>query len=138
VPRGAGSAVDLTGREHEAALLGECDDVVQRAGGGLGHGETPGDAEGWNRPSLVTAAAATLPTRGARVRSPTRADPDPLVRVMVMAPAQRPTRRTLLCAAGLGVGAALLSACGGDSGEGDGTLSVVTSAYPLAYLVTRI
>src|SRR5699024_7759060 len=47
-------------------------------------------------------------------------------------------RRTLLSAAGLGVGAALLAACGGDSGEGDGTLSVVTSAYPLAYLVTRI
>src|SRR5699024_12581647 len=54
------SAVDLTGREHEAALLGECDDVVQRAGGGLGHGETPGDGEGWNRPSIVTAAAVTM------------------------------------------------------------------------------
>lgn len=49
----------------------------------------------------------------------------------------RLTRRTLFTAAGLGAGAALLAACGDDSG-GSGGLTVVTSAYPLAYLVTRI
>src|SRR5699024_8141461 len=124
VPRGAGSAVDLTGREHEAALLGECDDVVQRAGGGLGHGETPGDGEGWNLPSIVTATAVTLPTRCAPGPPSTCADPDPLVSMTVMTLAQRPTRRTHLSAAGLGVGAALLAACGGGGGEPDGTLSV--------------
>lgn len=47
-------------------------------------------------------------------------------------------RRTLLSALGLGAGAALLAACGeGTAADGDG-LSVVTSAYPLSFLVTRI
>ncbi|MGO1227150.1 MAG: metal ABC transporter substrate-binding protein [Brachybacterium sp.] len=50
----------------------------------------------------------------------------------------RPTRRSLFTAAGLTVGTALLAACGGESGAADGKLSVVTSAYPLAYLVSRI
>ena len=50
----------------------------------------------------------------------------------------RLSRRTLFTATGLGVGAALLAACGGESGAADGKLSVVTSAYPLAFLVTRI
>lgn len=49
-----------------------------------------------------------------------------------------PSRRSLFAAAGLGAGAALLAACGSSSGGGNGGLSVVTSAYPLAYLVTRI
>lgn len=49
----------------------------------------------------------------------------------------RLTRRTLFTAAGLGAGAALLAACGEESGERGG-LTVVTSAYPLAHLVTRI
>lgn len=47
------------------------------------------------------------------------------------------SRRSLLAAAGLGTGAALLAACGTDGAAQDG-LSVVTSAYPLGYLVTRI
>jgi hypothetical protein len=42
VPRGAGAAVDLTGREDEAAALAEGDDGVERAGGWLGHGGAPG------------------------------------------------------------------------------------------------
>ena len=47
-------------------------------------------------------------------------------------------RRTLLSALGLGAGAALLAACGeGTAADGDG-LSVVTSAYALSFLVTRI
>ncbi|MCT1907765.1 metal ABC transporter substrate-binding protein [Brachybacterium paraconglomeratum] len=47
-------------------------------------------------------------------------------------------RRTLLSALGLGAGAALLAACGeGMAADGDG-LSVVTSAYALRFLVTRI
>ena len=50
----------------------------------------------------------------------------------------RLTRRTLFTATGLGVGAALLAACGGEGGAAGGKLSVVTSAYPLAYLVTKI
>jgi zinc transport system substrate-binding protein len=56
--------------------------------------------------------------------------------VMMLAPTLR--RRTLLSALGLGAGAALLSACGGEDGaDGDG-LTVVTSAYALSFLVTRI
>lgn len=55
---------------------------------------------------------------------------------MMLAPTLR--RRTLLSALGLGAGAALLSACGGENGaDGDG-LTVVTSAYALSFLVTRI
>lgn len=53
----------------------------------------------------------------------------------------RPTRRTLLALTGLGAGAALLAACGdsGDGGSGgSGGLTVVTSNYPLSYLVARI
>ena len=50
----------------------------------------------------------------------------------------RLSRRSLFTVAGLGTGAALLAACGGDSDAADGKLSVVTSAYPLAYLVTAI
>lgn len=50
----------------------------------------------------------------------------------------RPSRRSLLTVTGLGIGAALLAACGSESGAADGKLSVVTSAYPLAYLVSRI
>lgn len=47
-------------------------------------------------------------------------------------------RRTLLSALGLGAGAALLAACGeGTAADGDG-LSIVTSAYALSFLVTRI
>ena len=47
-------------------------------------------------------------------------------------------RRTLLSTLGLGAGAALLAACGeGTAADGDG-LSVVTSAYALSFLVTRI
>ena len=49
----------------------------------------------------------------------------------------RPSRRSLLTTVGLGAGAALLAACGDDS-PGKGGLTVVTTAYPLAYLVTRI
>ena len=55
-----------------------------------------------------------------------------------MTRALRPSRRSLLAAAGLGAGAAVLAACGSSTTEGRGGLSVVTSAYPLAYLVTRI
>ena len=52
--------------------------------------------------------------------------------------ASRPSRRSLLAALGLGAGGAFLSACGGgSSGDGDG-ISVVTSAYPLAFLLERI
>jgi zinc transport system substrate-binding protein len=47
-------------------------------------------------------------------------------------------RRTLLSALGLGAGAALLAACGEDEGGSGDALSVVTSAYPLSYLVTSI
>ena len=55
---------------------------------------------------------------------------------MTLAPMLR--RRTLLSALGLGAGAALLSACGReDEADGDG-LTVVTSAYALSFLVTRI
>lgn len=50
----------------------------------------------------------------------------------------RPSRRTFLTATGLGAGAALLAGCGGGQAAADGTLSVVTSAYPFSYLVTRI
>lgn len=50
----------------------------------------------------------------------------------------RLSRRSLFAAVGLGTGAALLAACGSSSAGGQGGLSVVTSAYPLAYLVTRI
>lgn len=50
----------------------------------------------------------------------------------------RLSRRTLFTATGLGAGAALLAACGEASGAADGKLTVVTSAYPLAYLVTQI
>lgn len=50
----------------------------------------------------------------------------------------RPSRRSLLTLTGLGVGAALLGACGSEGGAADGKLSVVTPAYPLAYLVTRV
>lgn len=55
-----------------------------------------------------------------------------------MTHSSRLTRRTLFSATGLGVGAALLAACGSEGGAAEGTLSVVTSAYPLAYLVTKI
>lgn len=52
---------------------------------------------------------------------------------------RRPTRRTLLALAGLGAGAALLSACGEDTGgSGTGGLTVVTTNYPLHYLVQRV
>jgi zinc transport system substrate-binding protein len=47
-------------------------------------------------------------------------------------------RRTLLTALGLGAGAALLAACGEDGGTDGGGMTVVTSAYPLSFLVTRI
>ncbi|HEX7353015.1 metal ABC transporter substrate-binding protein [Brachybacterium sp.] len=50
----------------------------------------------------------------------------------------RLSRRSLLTVAGLGTGAALLAACGGEEAGGSGGLSVVTSAYPLAFLVNRI
>lgn len=53
-----------------------------------------------------------------------------------------PSRRSLFAAAGLGVGAALLAACGsgaGGGGSADGNhLTVVTSAYPLRYLATKV
>src|SRR5690606_10666418 len=62
----------------------------------------------------------------------------PLVRMIVMSHASPLHRRTLLSALGLGAGAALLAACGeGTANDGDG-LSVVTSAYALSFLVTRI
>lgn len=55
-----------------------------------------------------------------------------------MSPASPLRRRTLLSALGLGAGAALLATCGeGTAADGDG-LSVVTSAYALSFLVTRI
>src|SRR5699024_12371842 len=58
--------------------------------------------------------------------------------MIVMSFASRPSRRSLLAALGLGAGGAFLSACGGgSSGDGDG-ISVVTSAYPLAFLLERI
>ncbi|WP_245822774.1 metal ABC transporter substrate-binding protein [Brachybacterium avium] len=50
----------------------------------------------------------------------------------------RLSRRTLLTATGLGAGAALLAGCGGGPAAANGKLSVVTSAYPFSYLVTRI
>lgn len=50
----------------------------------------------------------------------------------------RPTRRTALALTGLGLGAALLAACGEGTAEDSGGLSVVTSAYPLSYLIQRI
>ena len=48
------------------------------------------------------------------------------------------SRRTLLTTLGLGAGAALLAACGESGGSGGGGMTVVTSAYPLSFLVTRI
>ncbi len=50
----------------------------------------------------------------------------------------RPTRRSALALTGLGLGAALLAACGESSAEDSGGLSVITSAYPLTYLIQRI
>lgn len=51
----------------------------------------------------------------------------------------RSTRRTFLALAGLGAGAALLSACGDDSGgAGDDGPTVVTTNYPLQYLVQKV
>lgn len=57
---------------------------------------------------------------------------------MMLAP--RPSRRALFTVGALGAGSALLAACGsgGEAGAADGTLSVVTSAYPFAFLVARI
>lgn len=55
---------------------------------------------------------------------------------MTIAP--RLSRRSLFTVAGLGAGTALLAACGGENGSGGGGLSVVTSAYPLGFLVSRI
>src|SRR5699024_2793709 len=58
--------------------------------------------------------------------------------MIVMSFASRPSRRSLLAALGLGAGGPFLSACGGgSSGDGD-SISVVTSAYPLAFLLERI
>ncbi|MGP9681200.1 metal ABC transporter substrate-binding protein [Brachybacterium sp. AOP3-A1-3] len=53
----------------------------------------------------------------------------------------RPTRRSLLALTGLGAGAALLAACGDGGGAGSGGsggITVVTSNYPLSYLLARI
>lgn len=57
-----------------------------------------------------------------------------------ISPAPRLSRRTALVLAGLGAGAPVLAACGnGDGGSGGGGgLTVVTSCYPLRFLVARI
>ncbi|GAA1484865.1 metal ABC transporter substrate-binding protein [Brachybacterium fresconis] len=52
-----------------------------------------------------------------------------------------PSRRSLLTLAGVGAGAIVLSACGDGGGGGTGSgdaLTVVTSNYPLSYVVDRV
>ena len=52
-----------------------------------------------------------------------------------------PSRRSLLSLAGLGAGAVVLAACGDGGGGGagsQGALTVVTSNYPLSYVVGRV
>lgn len=48
------------------------------------------------------------------------------------------SRRSLFAATGLGAGAAMLAACGGDAEAGGDGLTVMTTAYPLAYLVSTV
>ena len=48
------------------------------------------------------------------------------------------SRRSALVLAGLGAGASMLAACGGEGGAAEGELTVVTSCYPLAFLATRV
>ena len=48
------------------------------------------------------------------------------------------SRRAALVLAGLGAGASLLAACGGEEGAADGGPTVVVSCYPLAFLATGV
>ncbi len=71
-----------------------------------------------------------------------------LLRMIVMPFDMTPSRRSVLALLGLGSGAAVLASCGSNGeggggssdggGSGGGALDIVTSNYPMTYLVTAI